>query len=202
MEILNSQLSIIKNLIESKEFFRAYEESLKLNRYDVKLRSILEAISCFNFGETLVNIDKFIYENKSLLDYYNEVTPEKYLFMSINKFKKQLGLSKIKVVKNVKSKIIFCQTDISDCYAVQQDIDPKFEMAFLIIDGNFADAKLVNLNIQLENENDTVENYWEDINNETYEDYNGSHAQDYEGFSDQFIDDVFDGDPDMYWNID
>ena len=36
----------------------------------------------------------------------------------------------------------------------------------------------------------------------TYEDYNGSYAQDYAGYSDQIIDDVFDGDPDMYWNID
>lgn len=37
---------------------------------------------------------------------------------------------------------------------------------------------------------------------ETYERYNGSYAQDYEGWSDQDIDDVFDGDPDAYWNID
>jgi hypothetical protein len=36
----------------------------------------------------------------------------------------------------------------------------------------------------------------------TYENYNGSYAQDVEGWSDQDIDDVFDGDPDAYWNID
>lgn len=36
----------------------------------------------------------------------------------------------------------------------------------------------------------------------TYENYNGSYAQDIEGWSDQDIDDVFDGDPDAYWNID
>ena len=36
----------------------------------------------------------------------------------------------------------------------------------------------------------------------TYERYNGSYAQDVEGWSDQDIDDVFDGDPDDYWNID
>ena len=35
-----------------------------------------------------------------------------------------------------------------------------------------------------------------------YERYNGSYAQDVEGWSDQDIDDVFDGDPDAYWNID
>lgn len=37
---------------------------------------------------------------------------------------------------------------------------------------------------------------------ETYDNYNGSYAQDVEGWSDQDIDDVFDGDPDAYWNID
>lgn len=36
----------------------------------------------------------------------------------------------------------------------------------------------------------------------TYNNYNGSYAQDYEFLSDQFIDDVLDGDPDNYWNID
>lgn len=36
----------------------------------------------------------------------------------------------------------------------------------------------------------------------TYENYNGSYAQDVAGFSDQDIDDAFDGDPDAYCNID
>ena len=42
----------------------------------------------------------------------------------------------------------------------------------------------------------------ESYGNRNYEDYNGSYAQDYAGFSDQQIDDIFDGDPDLYWNID
>lgn len=36
----------------------------------------------------------------------------------------------------------------------------------------------------------------------TYEEYNGSYAQDVMGYSDQNIDDAFDGNPDAYWNID
>jgi hypothetical protein len=36
----------------------------------------------------------------------------------------------------------------------------------------------------------------------TYHRYQGSYASDEMGFSDQTIDDVFDGDPDAYWNID
>lgn len=45
-----------------------------------------------------------------------------------------------------------------------------------------------------------AEDYWEE--EETYDCYNGSYAQDVEGWSDQDIDDVLDGDPDAYWNID
>lgn len=36
----------------------------------------------------------------------------------------------------------------------------------------------------------------------TYNEYNGSYAQDVIGYSDQDIDDAFDGDPEAYWNID
>ena len=46
---------------------------------------------------------------------------------------------------------------------------------------------------------DQTDDFWEE---QTYERYNGSYAQDVEGWSDQDIDDVFDGDPDAYWNID
>ena len=46
----------------------------------------------------------------------------------------------------------------------------------------------------------------ENINNDdygtNYGEYAGSYAQDAEGYSDDVIDDAFDGDPDAYWNID
>jgi hypoxanthine-guanine phosphoribosyltransferase len=47
---------------------------------------------------------------------------------------------------------------------------------------------------------DDCYDYYDD--EDTYERYNGSYAQDVEGWSDQDIDEVFDGDPDAYWNID
>lgn len=37
---------------------------------------------------------------------------------------------------------------------------------------------------------------------EHYEEYAGTYAQDVAGFSDEDIDDIFDGEPDAYWNID
>ena len=45
-----------------------------------------------------------------------------------------------------------------------------------------------------------AEYYYEEERN--YDNYNGSYAQDVGGWRDQDIDDVFDGDPDAYWNID
>ncbi|MGN0232539.1 MAG: WG repeat-containing protein [Muribaculaceae bacterium] len=37
---------------------------------------------------------------------------------------------------------------------------------------------------------------------EHYEEFAGTYAQDYAGYSDEDIYDVFEGDPDAYWNID
>jgi hypothetical protein len=36
----------------------------------------------------------------------------------------------------------------------------------------------------------------------TFSKYSGTYAQDIAGFSDDIIDDVFEGDPEAYWNID
>lgn len=45
-------------------------------------------------------------------------------------------------------------------------------------------------------------NYYDDDYGTSYGEYAGTYAQDVEGYSDDVIDDAFDGDPDAYWNID
>ena len=42
----------------------------------------------------------------------------------------------------------------------------------------------------------------DDYNYERYGEYEGSYAQDVMGYSDDLIDDAFEGDPEAYWNID
>lgn len=37
---------------------------------------------------------------------------------------------------------------------------------------------------------------------DTYNEYSGTYAQDIEGYSDQIINEAFDGEPEAYWNID
>lgn len=54
-----------------------------------------------------------------------------------------------------------------------------------------------NLKTYIMNEHDDHHHHHENC-----EKYAGSYAQDIEGLSDDFIDDVLDGDPDAYWNID
>ena len=53
-----------------------------------------------------------------------------------------------------------------------------------------------------DNDSSYNDEYDYDYDNPSYGRYAGSYAQDVEGWSDNDIDDVFDGDPDAYWNID
>lgn len=50
--------------------------------------------------------------------------------------------------------------------------------------------------------NHTSKNFSNRNNNHSYNQFNGSYAQDIMGFSDQDINDAFEGDPGLYWNID
>lgn len=54
-------------------------------------------------------------------------------------------------------------------------------------------------NEQEQGDNDEYDDYHR---RESYGEYAGSYAQDEVGLSDDFINDVLDGDPDLYWNID
>ncbi len=59
-----------------------------------------------------------------------------------------------------------------------------------------------NDNIAYVDENDGYDSVWEDDYGTSYGKYAGSYAQDVMGYSDDAIDDAFEGDPDAYWNID
>ena len=53
-----------------------------------------------------------------------------------------------------------------------------------------------------EQQQDDYDDYDDYDRRESYGQYAGSYAQDVKGLSDDFINDVLDGDPDAYWNID
>ena len=49
---------------------------------------------------------------------------------------------------------------------------------------------------------DDIYDGYDDSYGSHYGEYEGSYAQDVMGYSDDVINDAFDGDPDAYWNID
>lgn len=51
-------------------------------------------------------------------------------------------------------------------------------------------------------EDDEQDNFYENYEEEHYEEFAGTYAQEVEGCSDEFINIVLEGDPDLYWNID
>ncbi len=62
---------------------------------------------------------------------------------------------------------------------------------------------LNNASTEFEDENENwcdYEEIYEDARH--YEEFQGCYAQEFEGYSDEDINEVFEGDPDMYWNID
>lgn len=67
--------------------------------------------------------------------------------------------------------------------------------------GHYLDENFIKqIEINVEDHNfDPYDDYYE---RESFGQYEGSYAQDIEGLSDDFINDVLDGDPDAYWNID
>lgn len=63
--------------------------------------------------------------------------------------------------------------------------------------------------LEIKNDSDMTDYFDEDIRDDYddgygthYGEYAGSYAQDVMGYSDDVINDAFDGDPDAYWNID
>ena len=93
-----------------------------------------------------------------------------------------------------------------------QDIElPQYRKETIISSANMSDSNkalqaINNIDdefeepLNLSNENASYD-YYED-EDYSYGEYAGSYAQDVMGYSDDIINDAFDGDPDAYWNID
>lgn len=80
------------------------------------------------------------------------------------------------------------------------------ELKSLNKDFSLTEKGLKRLDEKFDNWKTDRENYRKSKNyhhrERTFDNYSGSYAQEVEGWSDEDIDDVFDGYPDAYWNID
>lgn len=100
----------------------------------------------------------------------------------------------------------WCAINLEHFYISEEVID---EIQATYSDFKISEEGMNKLNEKYEQWEGEQEDYEEEYDD--YDDYNeresfgkyaGSYAQDVEGLSDDFIDDVLDGEPDAYWNID
>ena len=65
-------------------------------------------------------------------------------FLTVTKFKEQLGITSIQVLKNPKTSKLFMNAD-GQTFRVQQDIDSKKEMRILVPAEGISESCLVNV---------------------------------------------------------
>ncbi|WP_433896561.1 hypothetical protein [Sphingobacterium mizutaii] len=97
----------------------------------------------------------------------------------------------------------WCSLNLDHFYMSNEVIE---EIKGVIPDFKLSDEGVAKLNDKYEVWENEQENDYDDYDDyherESFGQYAGSYAQDVEGLSDDFINDVLDGDPDAYWNID
>ncbi len=97
----------------------------------------------------------------------------------------------------------WCALNLDHFYISDEVIE---EIKGVIPDFKLSDGGVAKLNDKYEVWENEQENDYDDYDDyherESYGQYAVSYAQDVEGLSDDFINDVLDGDPDAYWNID
>lgn len=192
-EILSSDFStsivLTKSELEDKDIF---DKSFLLNPDIEYLNWIIKEVNSFSIPPHLLikefnlkilktikikRLNNLVFEYEPVVEHIKYKFPEHILNINQNKFEKK-NLVKYDSINNLYETIIIKNSTIETYknHFINEDLSQIPEM------------------------ND--DRYYDDNDLETFEDYNGSYAQDYENYSDQFIDDVFDGDPDNYWNID
>jgi hypothetical protein len=185
------------------------------------VKNIINEIKRGNYGNITLMIDNYIYDNNLKTTLYNINDIKQFDFIvvektTIDEIKKLLEINQLNlnVVKDLKGndtkfyrywdndnrvavvltielvKSIKQNSEINLCLTKEVVLGKLgYYTKFTIEKYSFKESSSVNLN------NST---FYED---RTYEDYNDSYAQEYGGYSDQEINNIFDGDPDLYWNI-
>jgi len=114
----------------------------------------------------------------------------------------QIQLSVNKGYISIEKLLVICPDKIFNEFAMDKKFIDKMQKEFKM---NFTEVKKCYLE---SHKYQHQQNYYEQefeldySENQSYRRYSGSYAQDEAGFSDEDIDIVFEGDPDMYWNID
>jgi hypothetical protein len=129
-----------------------------------------------------------------------------YNLDSVVDFGKYEGCKLKEILAKDPSYIEWCICNLDYFLITNEDVTSIIEAFPSFSLTEFAKEILSEKQIEFENEGDNNEDQYYSSDDyyepETYDNYCGSYAQDVERLSDNFIDDVLEGDPDLYWNID
>ena len=122
------------------------------------------------------------------------------------KFGKYQGLTLHEVIESYPGYLVWCLENLShlqmssDLIEDIRDNYPHFAGNDLLNQHELYDSDYYEDEEEYYGRNyDRYDDYYEE---EHYEEYAGTYVQDVMGWSDEMIEDVLDGDPDAYWNID
>ena len=124
--------------------------------------------------------------------YFDELENKEIIILDNNDTKSQLSLQDLYRKFLSKQNITYITNSLSESTINSAIENSKHQIAQ-------SDSQLLS---ETENDHEDYDTQSDDSEQRTFERYKGSYAQDTEGYSDQDIDDIFDGDPDNYWNID
>lgn len=218
----------VNNLIAIKSIFELNQGYNDLNILIANIsdrnfaQKIINEVKRRNFGNITLMIEKYLFDNVQNSVAYDLKDIRQFDFdyienTNLNHVKTKLGVSELKfntaTTIDGKDTDLYRHWDNLNRFAVVvekelvQEIKSNSETS-LNLSKELVIAKLgYYTKFTIEKYDPTISKIShskddEHYERQTFEDYNGSHAQDYEGYSDQQIDDIFDGDPELSWNID
>lgn len=129
-----------------------------------------------------------------------------YNLVSVFDFGKYEGSKLIEILEKEPTYIDWCICNLDSFLITEGDLASISEVSPSFTLSEQAKEILAEKQIEFENKEDYIEDQYYSSDDyyepDTYDNYGGSYAQDVERLSDNFIDDVLEGDPDLYWNID
>ena len=186
------------------------------------VKNIINEIKRGNYGNITLMIDNYIYDNNLKTTLYNINDIKQFDFIvvektTIDEIKKlleinQLNLNVVKDLKGNDTKFyrywdndnrVAVVLTIELVKSIKQNSEINLCLTKEVVLGKlgyYTKFTIENYSFKESSTNGLTDSDNYEIR--TYEDHNDSYAQEYGGYSDQEINNIFDGDPDFYWNID
>lgn len=216
-----NSLIALKSIFELGKGFKGFNPLLaNISNHNLS-KKILSEFRRKNIGNVISIIDRHLFENvqNSVRYEIKDIKQFDFVYLensSLIQIKETLELSQLNlnIVKTEKGEEtnLLRYWDNLNRYAIliEKDLVEEIKQNKEIRLTLFKEIVLANLGYYTKltidkfdpNKSNSEDKNDENYHWQTYDDYNGSYAQDYAGYSDQLIDDVFDGDADLYWNID